>query len=122
MPEQKISQAELDVMEAVWQFDGWMTANDLLEHLAGAKQWKYTTAATFLTRLKDKGFLEQSKRGTSNVYRATMSKEDYKQQETREFMASIHNGSERSLMAALYGDKLTDRELDELIRWVETRK
>lgn len=122
MPEQKISQAEWDVMEAVWNSTDWLTANDVLERLAGEKQWKYTTVATFLTRLKDKGFLEQSKRGMTNVYRAVMSKEDYKQQETREFVASIHNGSEKSLMAALYGDKLSDRELDELIHWVETRK
>ena len=122
MPELKISKAELEVMEAVWQSADWLTANDVMEHLSGEKKWKYTTVATFLTRLKEKGFLEVCKQGNTNAYRAAMSKEAYKEQETREFVASIHNGSEKSLMAALYGDKLSDEELDHLIHWVETRR
>ncbi len=122
MPEYKISQSELDVMEAIWQAGGWLSAHDVIARLSDSKKWKYTTVATFLTRLKEKGFLEQDKRGTSNVYRAAVSKEAYKEEETQAFVASIHHGSKKSLMASLYGGKLTDAELDELIRWVETRE
>ncbi len=115
----KISESELEIMKLIWSMEQPVSAQELLGRLE-EKQWKITTLLTFLTRLCDKSVLACRKEGRSNRYYALLSKEEYQQQETREFMEQVHSGSMQSLFAALYKSKeLKKSDLDELTRWLE---
>ena len=58
----KLSDAELEIMEKVWEMDGPVTAARLTERLA-EKGWKPSTLLTFLARMVNKGALAVEKRG-----------------------------------------------------------
>lgn len=118
---QKISDAELEVMEAVWQLPAPCTSAQLQAVLSG-KNWKPTTLLTFLTRLTEKGLLITKKQGKQNLYSPALSREAYLAKETRSFLTELHGGSLRSFIAALNaGEKLSEEEIAELKSWLENQ-
>ncbi|MEG2000561.1 MAG: BlaI/MecI/CopY family transcriptional regulator [Evtepia sp.] len=119
MKDMSLSQAEQEIMELVWSAEKkWISIPALLEQFP-QKQWKYTTIATFFTRLKKKGFLETRKDGSVNLYHPMISKEDYLNIKTQEFVSMVHEGSAKSLLATLYSEKLSEEDYEELLELIE---
>ncbi len=117
-PAQKMSESEMEVMRAVWAFEGPVTSAQVQESL-GERGWKPTTVLTFLSRLAEKGLLRTEKRGKSNRYTPLLSEQEYKEWETRSFLEEVHGGSLRSFFAALSGgDELTGSDIEELKQWL----
>ncbi|HJA26205.1 MAG TPA: BlaI/MecI/CopY family transcriptional regulator [Candidatus Fournierella merdigallinarum] len=115
----KLSDAELEIMEKVWEMDGPVTAARLTERLA-EKGWKPSTLLTFLARMVNKGALAVEKQGKQNLYRALVSADAYRAGEVRELLGRYYSGSVKSMVAALYDGKgLSDGELAELRAWLE---
>lgn len=112
----RISDAEYEVMELIWRAPDGMTAAEVHAALSARKKLAYNTAATFLTRLCAKGLLESEKRGKTNYYRAKISEDAYKRDQTAQFLSDIHHGSKKSLFASLFRDRLDEQKLDELLR------
>ena len=108
----------MEVMRAVWAFEGPVTSAQVQESL-GERGWKTTTVLTFLSRLAEKGLLRTEKRGKSNRYTPLLSEQEYKEWETRSFLEEVHGGSLRSFFAALSGgDELTGSDIEELKQWL----
>ena len=117
-PAQKMSESEMEVMRAVWAFEGPVTSAQVQESL-GERGWKTTTVLTFLSRLAEKGLLRTEKAGKSNRYIPLLSEQEYKEWETRSFLEEVHGGSLRSFFAALSGgDELTGSDIEELKQWL----
>lgn len=115
----KISDSEKKIMDLVWESDGPVTTAWLTQRL-GDTGWKATTILTFLSRLEEKGCLTVEKQGRQNLYRAAVSREDYRRQETQSFVQQIHGGSYRSLFAALCAPgEMGPEDIRELRRWFE---
>ena len=115
----KLSGAELEIMEKVWELAGPVTAAQLAEPLA-EKGWKPSTLLTFLARMVNKGALAVERRGKQNVYRALVSADDYRAQAARELLGRYYSGSVKSMVAALYDGKgLAAGELEELRAWLD---
>ena len=53
---------------------------------------------TFLSRLVEKGLLETEKRGKLRSYTAAMTREAYKNSETRDFLAQLYGGSIQNMV------------------------
>ena len=110
----KLSDAELEIMEKVWELDAPVTAARLTERLA-EKGWKPSTLLTLLARMVNKGALAVEKRGKQNVYRALVRAEA-----AREVLGRYYSGSVKSMVAALYDGKgLSAGELAELRAWLD---
>jgi len=117
---QKMSDAEMEVMEVIWGLPAPCTSAQIQERIP--KTWKATTLLTFLARLTEKGLLTVEKRGKQNLYCPALSREDYLAQETRSFLSKIHGGSLRSFIAALGQDgKLSAQEMEDLRQWLESQ-
>lgn len=119
---QKMSDAELEVMGAVWGCGGAATSAQVHEALSHTREWKLNTVITFLNRLEDKGLIRAEKqgRGRSARYIARVTEEEYRRLETQTFLTTVHHGSVASLMTALCGDGSLDREsLRELRAWFD---
>lgn len=115
----KISDSEKKIMDLVWENGGPVTTAWLTQRL-GDTGWKATTILTFLSRLEEKGYLTVEKQGRQNLYRAAVSQEDYRREETQSFFQQIHGGSYHSLFAALCAPgQLDAQEVEELRRWFE---
>ena len=116
----RISDAEMEVLCALWENGGWMNIAEVCGALK-RKAWKYNTVGTFLLRLAEKGVLESEKRGKANYYRPRISEAEYKRRETQSFLQEVHGGSMRSLIAALYDEPADPKALDELAAWLEKK-
>lgn len=111
----KISDSEREVLQALWEGQGWSSVSEVCQRLE-AHGWKYKTVGTFLIRLQEKGMVEVRKEGKVNQYRPRLSEEAYKHQETAQFLRKIHGGSMKSLLAALCCEHASEDLLDELER------
>ena len=114
---QQISDAELEIMKAVWaEGDGPVLFARLTEELAArGKPWQKNTLITLLNRLVNKGFLKAKKTGRRNEYTALVSESEYQTAQTKHFLDKIYEGSAKGLVSNLIlGDLLTDGEYEEL--------
>ena len=114
-----MSEAEMQVMEVIWNADGNMTSAQIIELLEPTTSWKPSTVWTFLGRLVDKGFLRAEKTGKRSFYSPVMSREEYRQAQTKDFLQTVHGGSVKSFFAALSGgSEINAEELEELKNWL----
>ena len=114
----KISDSEMEIMRLIWKKNEAVSAAQLLEELD--TDWKQTTVLTFLRRLVDKGVLSLRKEGKTNYYTPLISEDEYKREQTEEFLNETHKGSVKSLLTALFGAKEPDKkELEEIKEWFE---
>lgn len=121
---QKISDAEMEVMKAVWQNGGAVTSAFLHHRLGETKEWKLNTVITFLARLTDKGLIRAEKqgRGKPSLYIALLTEEEYKRCETVAFLNAVHGGSVKSLLTALCGEEAPSRaQLKDLQDWFDAQ-
>lgn len=117
----RISESEMEIMRLIWSSEQAVSAAWLMQHLP-EKHWKLTTLLTFLARLAEKGVVTITKDGRTNLYSPAISLEQYKAQETAQFIKQIHDGSLKSLFAALAtSEQLDQNDLEELRCLLEGR-
>lgn len=115
----KLSDSEYEVMEVVWEL-GDCTIQDVYKKLE-FKSWAYNTVATFMQRLCDKGLLKSTRAGKANMYKAVISKKEYKKSITINFLNTIHKGSRCSLIASLFEGEVSNETIDEMLKQIERK-
>jgi BlaI family penicillinase repressor len=114
----QITKAEMEIMQVIWESGERMTTKEIAEKLPDKK---ITTLITLAGRLIDKGALHSIKLGRSHAYEywAAISESEYQKLQTQSFVRSIHNGSAKSLISALFKDEnLTKKDIDELREFI----
>ena len=111
--EAKITDAELEVMEVLWQ-GGDLTLAQVKEGVTARKGWSGDTVKTLLRRLLEKGAVGQEKRGVYH-YRPLVSREELGDYKTRTLIEKLYDGRARDLVAALVEhDQLSGDDIAEL--------
>lgn len=119
----KLPETEFEIMKVVWANEPPISTNAVMEQLGKEKGWKATTIITLMMRLVDRGYLHTEKNGKERTFFPLISKYDYLQYETGNFVKQYHENSFISLFNALYdGQKMSDKEIDDLIEWAKGRK
>ena len=114
----KLPEAELEIMLVVWDAQGPVTSDYIMERLE--KDWTKPTLLNLLTRLCGRGFLHCDKEGRHNVYSVLIPREDYVQEASSTLLRKLHHNSLTSLVASLYdGQKVSKADLEELKRFIE---
>ncbi|MCM1135478.1 MAG: BlaI/MecI/CopY family transcriptional regulator [Clostridium sp.] len=109
-----VSDAEWAVLEILWDAGKPLNASEIRNLLGGSKSWERTTILTLIQRLLKKGALRQEKREVY-YYEPCVKREEYINDETREFVDKFFKGSSRNLAAALVNSEaLSKEELEEL--------
>ncbi len=101
MNAKRLPDAELAVMQIIWEASGPVTSAYVLERVQEPYGWKATSVLTFLTRLCEKGFLACAKEGKHNIYTPLVAAADYRQKESIRFLQKMYRGSLRDLVASL---------------------
>lgn len=115
----KISDAEYEIMEIIWNEGGEVTTADIIEKLGEDNFWKHTTILTLAKRLVDKNILNVRKEKRVNYYSPKISKDEYKSYQANGFIEEMYGGSLKSLVASLYDNKKIDeKDLKELKDWI----
>ena len=108
MASEKITNAELEIMRVLWKSEAPRSVAEIRTALAETFGWKATTVKTLLYNLRDKGAVEEVKRG---VYRAVMRESVV----ARDFISKVFDGSAKKLVASLLDDnELSDDDISEL--------
>lgn len=108
--DRRISEAELQVMEALWAADGPLTATDVANRIGAERGWSLATVKTMLSRLAAKGALTHSEDGRRFVYSPAIDRNAYVGSESRRFVDRLFGGRLSRLVARLAEEDVLDDE------------
>ena len=116
MKQQTLTKSEMQVMNILWALDRGACVNDILAQYPNPKP-AYTTIATFLKILTQKGFVEH-KKGTGKllIYSPLITKEKYRRQVMEEVKDDFFGNSFKSMFCFFVREEhLTAEEIQELL-------
>jgi BlaI family transcriptional regulator, penicillinase repressor len=93
----RISEAEWDVMEVVWEL-GSVTPAEVIDRVAGPRGWNHRTVRTLLSRLVEKRALRREGAGARSVYQAAVSRRRCVRDQGRSFLNKVFGGNAASLL------------------------
>ena len=110
-PAKELTKRELEVMHVFWT-TGQATAAEIRDQLAAAgRELAYTTVATLIRILSDKGFLEQTNAERPFQYRPARSFEDVSRNMVGDLIDRVFRGSREQLVLRLLEERpLTAKE------------
>jgi len=108
---------ELDskVMAIVWKQSG-CSAKEVLETLEPPGMHAYTTVATILHRLCQKGLLTRVRQGKAFLYQPTISREEFTERVTRDVLAGLLKEEGRPIVSTFVDLLSEEKELLEELR------
>lgn len=110
----KISQAELVVMQALWQVKEPVSTGDLCKVLSNQMGWDRSTVRTLLKRLTEKEAVIVKKLGVI-CYLPAITEEEYREEQTKSFLNNLYGGSAKRLVSSLVENyDLTQKDINEL--------
>ena len=116
--ELKLTEAEKDLMEILWQKKA-AFMKDILEEYPEPKPAP-TTIATLLKRMQNKGLIDYKMYGNSREYFPTLKKEDYFNKEMSSMIDRFFNNSVTQFASFFTANsKLSQKELKELRDMIE---
>lgn len=112
----RISEAELTVMEVLWDAAGPLTAKTLQEELKERRGWERTTVRSLLTRLAEKGSVVAEKTDVA-LYSPSFTRAEYAWDLTEVLVERMYDGSGKAMAYDLCAHgKLSTADLDALER------
>lgn len=110
----KISDAELSIMQVLWDAGEGLSMTELRRRVQQRTSWGSTTVKTLVQRLTAKGVLRQEKREVF-YYSPLISESEYDASVNKSFIDRVYRGSARNLVAALLrSNDLSDEDVSEL--------
>jgi len=115
-PTPRISEAEWQVMKVLWA-NSPLTADAVVEALAGTTQWTPKTVKTLLNRLVGKGALGYTKDGRRYLYEPLVDQESCLRAENRSFLQRVYGGALKPMLVSfLEEEDLSPEDIAELKR------
>ncbi|MEM9708037.1 MAG: BlaI/MecI/CopY family transcriptional regulator [Pseudomonadota bacterium] len=118
---QLLTEVELEFMTELWAL-GEASVRDVLAALPPERDLAYTSAATILRILEEKGFVNSRKDGKSLIYTPLLAKDTYQTRSLKNLSRTLFDDAPASLVARLVDDAgLTERDLEDIRALVERR-
>ena len=112
---ERISEAELLVMEALWSAGTPLNAAEVAQRIAAERDWSDRTVKTMLGRLLAKGVLTHEEDGRRYLYRPIVARDRYVAGESRRLVDRLFGGRAAPMVAHLaQGDGLSEDDIAEL--------
>ena len=106
----RISDAELQVMEALWAAGAPLTATEVAERIGSERGWSLATVKTMLSRLLAKRAIDYREEGRRYLYAPAIARESYVGKESRRFVDQLFGGRLSPLVARLAQDEALDAD------------
>ncbi len=117
----KLGEAEVEIMQVLWDSTPPVTSNYILKELQGRRRWQLSTLMTSLSRLEQKGFISCDRSTGTNLYSAVITESDYKTKAGKHFLEQLYNNSIQNMVASLYNSKaIKESDLAELRSYLDT--
>ncbi len=109
----ELTSAEFELMQMLWSADEPIKIQELCDF--PQNEWNYSTIATMLTRMKEKGAVIAEKHGKTYFYSPAIDREHYTKAQTQKLIEKLYNGSVKNLAASLFkNDGITKEDIAEL--------
>ena len=108
--DKRITDAELDVMEALWGAGKPLTASEVGELVDADRDWSQAIVKTMLSCFVTKGVIEHREDGRRFLYSPVLRREDYVGNESRRFVERLFGGRLSPLVARLAEEDGLDDE------------
>lgn len=116
-----LTDVELEFMNELWTL-GEGTVRQVLAELSEDRNLAYTSGATILRILEEKGFVESRKEGKTLIYTPLLAKDQYQARSLRNLSRTLFDDTPATLVARLVDDAgLTEADLEEIRALVERR-
>lgn len=116
----KLGEAELEIMQVVWNSENPVTSNYILKELQERRSWPLSTLMTSLARLADKGFISCDRSTGRNLYTSIISENEYKTGASKRFLEKLYNNSLQNMITALYQSKeIKSSDIEELRNFLD---
>jgi len=116
----KLGDAELEIMQVIWNSENPVTSNYILSELQERRSWQLSTLMTSLARLADKRFINCDRSTGRNLYTSIISENEYKTGASKHFLEKLYNNSIQNMIAALYSNKeIKSSDIQELRNFLD---
>lgn len=116
-----LTDVELEFMTRLWDL-GEGTVREVLDGLPPERALAYTSAATFMRILEEKGFVTSLKLGKSLVYTPVVTKDAYQTRTLRSLSEKLFDDTPASLVARLVNDdNLSEEALNDIRALLDRR-
>ena len=119
LPARRLSDTELEVMQAVWVCPAPASRADINRLLHEAHPMAQTTLLTLLSRLSQKGFIRIKKEGRSARYYPLVDRQEYLANQSGQMIRRLFGGNMSAFASALCDSGLTGEEIEELRELLE---
>ena len=116
-----LTNVELEFMMVMWRI-GKGTAREVLEILNEREKRAYTSVATVLRVLNEKGYLKSTKEDRTFVYSPALRKEEYERRTLKSISNTLFEGTPTALVARLVDDEdISEETIQEIRDIIDTR-
>lgn len=116
-----LTSVELEFMKTLWDL-GQGSVRDVMAALADQGHRAYTSVATVLRILDEKGYVTAQTKGRALIYRPAVSRSDYEARSLRSLSRNLFGGTPSALVARLVEDEeLDDAEFAAIRRVIQER-
>lgn len=116
----EVTPAEYAVMDALWQL-GEGTVKEVLAVVSRQRPLAYTTVATLLTRLREKGMVAAEERNFAYVFRPLRTRDEIARRKLDELVQSLFGGDLGPLAAYIAENRdLTSEQLQQLQEMIDS--
>ena len=117
----RLPDAELEIMNALWDADAPLTAAELETALPGPPRAR-TTLLTLLARLEEKGWVKSGKDGNRNTYTPAITRRAYNVWSMRERLDTLFGGDLAAAVHALVSESgCGQSELEQAMKVLEEK-
>ena len=117
----ELTRGEEEIMQILWRL-GDAVVNEIIAQTKEPRP-KYTTVATFLKILENKGFVNHTPEGKSHRYYPDVSREEYARGVMSSVLSSYFDGSLAQLVSFFSRhENISAREMDEILEIMRNAK
>ena len=122
--ERQLTKAEMEIMNVLWEKAEGMTTHEIIEEYPEPKP-AYSTIATFLKILTNKGFIQSRKQeggGKTFVFTPTISREAYTNRVMKEVKSTFFAGSLKSMLSFFAKqEEVSEKDLEEIMEMIKNK-
>jgi len=116
-----LTEVELEMMTILWKIEP-CTINQIIEKLPKERNLAYTSVATIIRILEQKGIVKSKKENRFYIYSALVTKEEYEQSSLTHLITNVFEGDPSLLVKRLLSNKnINKTELSELQKLLEQK-
>ena len=122
--DRQLTKAEMEIMNVLWERGRGMTTHEIIEEYPEPKP-AYSTIATFLKILVNKGFISSHKMaggGKTFVFAPTISREAYTNRVMKDVKSTFFAGSFKSMLSFFaQQEEVSEEDLQEIMEMIKSK-